>query len=63
MPNLPSSPEEFVRKLITSAYPNTYRSAITNDNGTAVVLETELMLSKVKEVETIHFDATFSISL
>ena len=59
--NLLSLPEEFVEHLITSTYSDTYRSAITNDNGTAVVFATELILSKLKEVDIIHFDATFKV--
>ena len=61
VPNLPSSPEQFVEQLITFTYSNTYRLAITIDNGTAVVFATELMLSKVKEVDIIYFDATFKV--
>ena len=61
VPNIPLSPEEFVEQLIVYSYTNTYRFSIANDNGTAVVFATELMLSKLRESDSIHFDATFKV--
>ena len=61
LPKIPSSFEEFVELLIHSSYSATHRLTIKNDNETSVVFATELMLSKVKELDVIHFDAPFTV--
>ena len=61
MPKLPSSPEEFVDLLLHSSYSMNYRLTIRECNETAVVFATDLMISKLIDDQTIHFDATFKV--
>ena len=58
---LPISPEEFVELLIDSSFSNNYRITISDRNDTAILLATELMISKLVEIDTIHFDGTFKV--
>ena len=61
MPKLPSSPEEFVNFLLHSSYSMNYRLTIRECNETAVVFATDLMISKLIDDQTIHFDAIFKV--
>ena len=61
MPRLPSSPEEFVDLLLHSSYSMNYRLTIRDCNETTVVFATDLMISKLIDDQTIHFDATFKV--
>ena len=61
MPKLPSSPEEFVDLLLHSYYSMNYRLTIRECNETAVVFATDLMISKLIDDQTVHFDATFKV--
>ena len=58
LPKLPSTQELL---LLESPFSHNYRFSIRNANGTAVVFATDILLSKLIEAETIHFDATFKV--
>ena len=59
LPKPPSSSEDFSQILLNSPFSKNHRLPIREGNGSAVVFATDLLLSKLIEVETIHFDATF----
>ena len=61
LPKLPISPEEFVELLIESPFSRNHRLTIRDGNDTAILFATELMISKLVEIDTIHFDGTFKV--
>ena len=61
VPKLPSSAEEFDELLAHSPYSSNYRLTIKDGSDIAVVFATDQMISKIKEIEVIHFDATFKV--
>ena len=61
LPKLPSSPEEFSQILLNSPFSKNHRLSIREGNRSAVVFATDLLLSKLIEVENIHFDVTFKV--
>ena len=61
LPKLPIFPEEFVELLIDSSFSSNHRLTITDGNDTAILFATDLMISKLVEIDTIHFDGTFKV--
>ena len=61
LPKLPISPEEFVELLIDSPFSSNHRLTIRDGNDTAILFATDLMISKLLETDTIHFDGTFKV--
>ena len=59
LPKLPSSAEEFSELVIQSPFSRTHRLTIREGNETAVLFASDQMIAKIKETETVHFDATF----
>ena len=61
LPKLPISPEEFVELLIYSPFSRNHRITIRDGNDTAILFATDLMISKLVEIDTIHFEGTFKV--
>ena len=58
---LPISLEEFVKILIDSSFSSNHRLTIRDGNDTGILFSTDLMISKLVEIDTIHFDGTFKV--
>ena len=61
LPKLPSTPEDLDELLLNSPYSSNHRVTIREGNEVAVIFASDLSLAKLKEAETIHFDATFKV--
>ena len=61
LPKLPSSAEEFSELVIQSPFSSNHRLTIREGNETAVLFASDQMITKLKEAETVHFDATFKV--
>ena len=61
LPKLPISPEEFIELLIDSPFSSNHRLTIRDGNDTAIVFATNLLISKLVELDTLHFDGTFKV--
>ena len=63
VPKLPSSAEEFDELLVQSLYSGNNRLTVKEGSEIAVIFATDQMISKLKEIEVVHFDATFKVIL
>ena len=61
LPKLPPTAGECAELLLDSPFSSNHRFTIKEGNGTALVFATDLLISKLIAVETIHFDATFKV--
>ena len=62
-PGVPSTSEEFKEMIFDSGFLNFYRGSVSlpNNEGTAILFISDLMLANLKLTKSIKFDATFYV--
>ena len=61
LPKLPSTCVEFAELLPDSPFSGNHRFTVREGNEAALVFATDLLISKLPLIETIHFDGTFKV--
>ena len=61
LPKFPSTAGEFAELLLNSPFSSNHRFTVKEGDETALVIATDLLISKLIAVETIHFYATFKV--